>query len=101
MVKSSGDLIPGSTSIGTSPAAQLAFTMLQALLNADRSPDIENNVDLSSSVAANVHSREESLISILNSHPWSSESNAAFNLANKHGQNFAFNFAIIVFSSLR
>ena len=63
--------------------------MLQALLDGDQSPDIENSIDLSPSVTANARSREEVLISILNSHPWSPVASTAFNLANKYGQNLA------------
>ena len=73
---------------GTSPAHQPVLTILQALLDGNPSLDIESSIALLPSTA-NAHSREEALISILNSHPWSPKDSTTFNLANEYGQNLA------------
>jgi hypothetical protein len=86
MIRSSGTSIPGSTSVETSPAAQLALRTLQNLLDDGQSSDIGNRIELPPPSAL---SREDVLISILNSHPWSPDSSCAFNLVNKYGQNLA------------
>ena len=89
MIKSTGGPIPGSVPTRTSPAHQPVLTILQALLDGDPSPDIESGITLLRSSTANAHSREESLISILSSHPQPPKDTTAFNLVNEYRQNLA------------